>query len=196
MELPMALESLRTDGNFRRPRSNSADVPGYSLSRYELNVAAASVADVVFSAGGWLFDRAMAGWDVNVLLPDLKDVRALRILGARGVELDAGLTPLVSEHTAGLAVAADLLRAEPGIRDAVLAIVRCGSTEVTVWGESSPPELGGVVDSVQYQLTAAARVFKGHALAAAGWGDAPVGHVETMFRGGHRPWDSDLVPVG
>ena len=192
----MGLGSLRTDEHFRRPRSNSADVPGYTMSRYELTVAAASVADVVFWAGGWLFDRAMAGWDVNVLLADLKDVQPLHILGARPVELDAGLMPLVSEHPAGLAVAADLLRAEPGIRDQVLPIVRSGSTEVTVWGESTPPELGGVVESVQYRLTAAARVFKGHAMVAAGWGDAPVGHVETMFRGGHRPLDSDLVPFG
>jgi len=30
--------------------------------RYRLDVVAADVADVVRFAGGWLFDRAMAGW--------------------------------------------------------------------------------------------------------------------------------------
>jgi len=32
--------------------------------------------------GGRIFDRAMAGWDVTVFVPDLHDVRPLRILGA------------------------------------------------------------------------------------------------------------------
>ena len=39
--------------------------------RYRLDVVAGSVVDVVRFAGGWLFDRAMAGWDVSVLLTDL-----------------------------------------------------------------------------------------------------------------------------
>jgi hypothetical protein len=34
--------------------------------RYRLDAVAADVVDVKF-AGGWLFDRAMAGWDVTVL---------------------------------------------------------------------------------------------------------------------------------
>jgi hypothetical protein len=38
------------------------------LLRYQLYVIAADVADVLQSVGGWLFDRSMAGWDVNVLL--------------------------------------------------------------------------------------------------------------------------------
>jgi hypothetical protein len=33
-------------------------------------VVAADVIDVVKFAGGWLFDRAMAGWDVTVLDAD------------------------------------------------------------------------------------------------------------------------------
>ncbi|WP_343575423.1 hypothetical protein [Mycobacterium sp.] len=49
--------------------------------RYRLDVVAADVADVVTFAGGWLFDRAMAGWDVTVLVADHVDERPLRILG-------------------------------------------------------------------------------------------------------------------
>ena len=50
--------------------------------RYRVDVVAADVADVVKFAGGWLFDRAMAGWDVTVLLVDHPDERPLQILGA------------------------------------------------------------------------------------------------------------------
>jgi hypothetical protein len=35
--------------------------------RYRLDVAAMSVLEVVTRAGGWLFDRVMAGWDVTVV---------------------------------------------------------------------------------------------------------------------------------
>ena len=42
--------------------SQTSDMPDM---RYRLDVVAAGVADVVRFAGGWLFDRAMAGWDVT-----------------------------------------------------------------------------------------------------------------------------------
>ncbi|ETB36586.1 hypothetical protein O977_01065, partial [Mycobacterium avium subsp. paratuberculosis 10-5975] len=51
--------------------------------RYRLDVVAASTVDVVQSAGGWLYDRAMAGWEVTVLLPHGCNTRSLRILGVR-----------------------------------------------------------------------------------------------------------------
>jgi hypothetical protein len=38
--------------------------------RYRLDVVAATVADAVAAAGGWMFDRVMAGWDVRVMLAD------------------------------------------------------------------------------------------------------------------------------
>ncbi|HWE91683.1 MAG TPA: hypothetical protein VG317_19635, partial [Pseudonocardiaceae bacterium] len=43
--------------------------------RYRLDVVAVSAADVVQSAGGWLYDRVMAGWEVTALLPDGCDTR-------------------------------------------------------------------------------------------------------------------------
>ena len=39
--------------------------------------------DAVQAAGGWLYDRVMAGWEVTVLLPDGCDPRPLRILGGQ-----------------------------------------------------------------------------------------------------------------
>src|SRR5258708_15035725 len=59
--------------------------------RYRLDVVAADVADVVRFAGGWLFDRAMAGWDVTVIVADHSHERPLQILGAQIVDLEHAL---------------------------------------------------------------------------------------------------------
>ncbi len=61
--------------------------------RYRLDVVATSAVDVVQSAGGWLYDRVMAGWEVTVLLPRGCDTRSLRILGVAVSDLQAGLDP-------------------------------------------------------------------------------------------------------
>ena len=58
---------------------------------YRLAVLGTSVADVVRCVGGWLFDRAMAGWDVTVLVYDHHDDRPLRILGAATLNLESAL---------------------------------------------------------------------------------------------------------
>src|SRR5258705_2993172 len=179
----------------RRGRSHAVTT---SLFRYQLNVIAASVADVVQSAGGWLFDRRMAGWEVNILLSEQGDARAIRILGATTVDLRSGLASFLRgpERAAALAVAADLLAIDESIQEEVLEAVRSGLTEVALWGDSRPAYVGGQVDSTEYRLSAAARVFKGHALAAAGLVDLEVGHTERLYRSGYQPLDSDLIQVG
>ncbi|MDT5391329.1 MAG: hypothetical protein QOE04_4970 [Mycobacterium sp.] len=166
--------------------------------RYQLIVIAPSGADVVQFAGGWLFDRRMAGWDVDVLVPDQDAARALQILGVRIVDLHAGLASVVRgpERAAALAVGADLVAVDERIHQEVLEAVRSGLTEVALWGDSRPSKIGGRVDSTQYRLSAAARAYKGHALAAAGLTDLEVGHTERLYRSGYRPVDSDLMPVG
>jgi hypothetical protein len=195
----MASESLRPNqpARERRPRGRLHDVTT-SLFRYQLNVIAANVADVVQSVGGWLFDRRMAGWDVNILLSEQDDARALRILGATTVDLRSGLASFLRgpERAAALAVAADLLRIDESIQEEVLEAVRSGLTEVALWGDSRPANVGGQVDSTEYRLSAAARVFKGHALSAAGLVDLEVGHTERLYRSGYQPVDSDLIQVG
>src|SRR5262245_1855902 len=52
------------------------------LARYRVDVVATTVSDVVRCAGGWIFDRVMQGWAVNVLITQPCDTRALAILGA------------------------------------------------------------------------------------------------------------------
>ena len=68
-----------------------------------------------------------------------------------------------------------------------------GSLANTSAATASP---GGRVESVQYRLSAAARVFKGHAFIATGLTDVSVGPTEELFRGGYAPLDSDLFPGG
>ncbi len=73
-----------------------------------------------------------------------------------------------------------------------------GVTEVTLWGETWPPELNDNVGLVQHRLSAAAQAFKAQALAAAGVPARPIGDAET-FRSGAMVSPSvaaDLIPAG
>ena len=80
------------------------------IDRYRLQVVAPSVADAVMSAGGLIFDRAMAGWDVTVVVDGRVDDLPLRILGARVGNLWAGPGRAgVAPRPQVLAVAADVL---------------------------------------------------------------------------------------
>ncbi|MGA5465064.1 hypothetical protein [Mycobacterium sp. NPDC050041] len=191
----MATQSARTDGDLRRGRPDVRDNGASSrLLRYRLDVLAVDATDAARFAGGWLFDRAMAGWQVNVLVTDARDTRPMQILGATVLDLGDALESVVTdpEHAAGLAVSAAAL-ADGRVHDAVADLLATGRTEVAVWGGRWPDRFGGA-DAVSYRLSAAARVFKTHAMAAAGI-DTPVGADERMNRGGYRPIDSDLVPI-
>ncbi|ORA19240.1 hypothetical protein [Mycobacterium arosiense] len=169
--------------------------------RYRLDVVASTAVDVVRFAGGWIFDRSMAGWDVTVLLMDLADhadERPLQIIGAQVLDLEEALTSVRSRpRPQALAAAADLFGCDVRVRQGVLQALDQGATEVTLWGETWPSELDDSVGLVQHQLSMAARTFKAQALAAASARHAPVGHVET-FRSGLLAWPSvaaDLVPA-
>jgi hypothetical protein len=165
--------------------------------RYRLDVVAPSVADVVRSAGGWLVDRVMAGWDVTVLISGYDDLRPLRILGVETADLETAMRDWEERpHPQTVAVAADLFVADERVRDGVLWALDQGLTEVTLWGESWPQELDSTVDAMLHELSAAARAFKAQALAAVG--DVhPVERVEA-FRCGVMSCPAvaaDLVPA-
>jgi hypothetical protein len=166
--------------------------------RYRLDVVAATVVDVVKFAGGWIFDRSMAGWDVTVLVADHPDDRPLQIIGAQVLDLEEALASVQSRpRPQALAAAADLFGCDARVRQGVLQALDHGVTEVTLWGESWPSELDDSVGLVQHELSMAAQTFKGQALAAAAAPNAVIGHVET-FRSGLLAWPSvaaDLVPA-
>lgn len=170
--------------------------------RYRLDVVASSVVDVVRFAGGWLFDRSMAGWDVTVLLTDLadhSDLRPLQIIGARTLDLDRALESVDDRpRPQALAAAADLLGCDSRVRQGVLRALDHGVTEVTLWGDTWPAELDGSVGLVLHRLSMAAQMFKAKALAAAAMPEHSIGHTEN-FRSGLLACPSvaaDLVPAG
>jgi hypothetical protein len=181
----MATRSLTADDKGVAPVA----VAGRVL-RYRLNVVASSIDDVVASAGGWLCDRARAGWDVNVVVADGGDTRPLMMLGATALDLDDGFLSMVrsASRVGALAVSADLLGADARVRDEVVRVLKRGLAEVTVWGNQWPAELGRQADSVQHRLSGAARAFKSHAMAAARGSADAVTPIETLFRIGSGPF--------
>lgn len=153
-------------------------------ARYRLDVVAADVVDVIEHAGGWLFDRAVAGWEVTVLVVDRCDARPLRILGAEMLELE----PVLAARGGGrlpqaLAVAANLCTHDPRTRRGLLNALGHKATEVVLWGGGWPPGPARDATPVLHTLSIAARAFKAHALAAAGTPTAG-GATETFLRAG------------
>jgi hypothetical protein len=166
--------------------------------RYRLDVVTRSVPEVVLFAGGWLVDRAMAGWDVTVFVASGSDTRPLEILGVETRDLEAALAQWADQpHPQTVAVAADLFASDARVRQGVLDALDHGSTEVTLWGEQWPAELDSTIGYVQHRLSAAARAFKAQALAAADPHADAVGDTET-FRCGLAALPSvaaDLTPA-
>jgi len=162
--------------------------------RYRLDVVALSAADVVQSAGGWLYDRVMAGWEVTVLLPHSCDIRPLRILGVQA--LDPESQPALTESTSqSLAVSADAFTADARVREKVLESLGDRLTELALWGDGWPVAVNRAMTRAQHVLSPAARSFKGYALTAAGIGCDSVDPTETLLCGMATcsPVDSQLI---
>jgi hypothetical protein len=151
--------------------------------RYRLTVVAADMVDAVSSAGGWLCDRARAGWDVTVLVAGHEDARPIAILGATALGFDAAGATVLALASQGveLAVTANVLTVDERVRADMLALLKKGGTAVTVWGEKWPAGFGGSTESTEHRLSSAARAFKAHALEAATPEPEPVAATETCF---------------
>ncbi|MGH3556789.1 MAG: hypothetical protein ACRDTK_04720 [Mycobacterium sp.] len=166
--------------------------------RYRLDVVAANVIDVVRFAGGWLFDRVMAGWDVTVLVADHPDERPLQILGAQIIDLEYALASVGQRPPPqALAAAADLIGCDSRVRQGVLQALEQGATEVTLWGETWPAELDDSVGLVQHRLSVAAQAFKAQAFTAAAMPEGSIGLIET-FRSrviASPLVEADLIPA-
>lgn len=143
---------------------------GLSPTRYRLDVLAPSVLGAVQSVGGWLFDHAMAGWEVTVLLIDREDSLPLKILGAEVLEPGAPMTSWLRRGAAHqLALAGDLLdRDDIGLAQSFTSALRQGLAQVAVWGGHLPAQWATGLYEVRYEMSVAARAFKAQALAAAG----------------------------
>ncbi|CAN5375376.1 hypothetical protein BH11ACT7_BH11ACT7_38130 [soil metagenome] len=165
--------------------------------RYRLDVIAPSVVEVVQSAGGWLFDRAMAGWDVTVLVDGNDyDPLPLQILGAEVLDLETAVHMDSRPRPDALAVAADVYGSNSRVQEGVRLALDGGRTEVTLWGQAWPAELDRT-GSVEHRLSVAARAFKARALAAAALPVDSISAVELFRSGSHLccPVAADLVPA-
>jgi hypothetical protein len=152
--------------------------------RYRLNIVAPSVVEVVEHAGGWVFDRVMAGWDVLVIVGELLDDRPLRILGADSLSFETALSSnRPCGHPQSLAVPTELFECDSRVRNWVLKALNQGLTQVALWGRSCPPQLSDHVDFGQHRLTTAARTYKAQALAAADVAHMSVGDTENFHTG-------------
>lgn len=145
------------------------DPPSEDLDRYRLHVVAPSVAEAVASAGGLIFDRAMAGWDVTVMVAGDIDDRPIRILGAKAENLSTAMASRGGAgHPRALAVATDVAAGSEAVRRNLVAACNATTIDVLLWGGHCPPELECEITPVGHQPSAAANVFKAHALAAVG----------------------------
>jgi hypothetical protein len=184
----MATRSFTADEGIRAGTGPIDRLPAGAgrILRYQLDVIASSTEDVLQSAGGWLCDRARAGWDVNVLVAGRADTRPLAILGATAFDLDQGFLAMVrsASRVGALAVSADLLATDVRVRQEILRVLKRGLTEVIVWGKQWPAELGRQADPVPHRVSPAARAFKSHALIAADISTDSVSPTETLFRVG------------
>ncbi|OBJ47815.1 hypothetical protein [Mycobacterium sp. 1423905.2] len=160
-----------------RTRTARSPRPDGECLRYQLDVVATNAIDVVRSAGGWLYDRAMAGWEVAVLLPHGCDTRPLRILGLQPVEMESRLG--ASSHS--LAVGVEAFSAHNCVRDRVRKALDHRLTEVALWGEGWPLGVDRGLTRAQHVLSAAARAFKLQALTAAGIDCASLDLTETLL---------------
>jgi hypothetical protein len=143
--------------------------------------------DVVRSAGGWLFDEVMSGWDVTVLTADHGDSRPLEILGVRVRDLETMLAlPVLGPCLQAVAVRADLYESDERVRRMVLTAFDEGDAEIRFWGDVSE-DPRAAADPLSHRLSLAARAFKAQALAAAAASAGPAGRVDQgveVFRRG------------
>jgi len=98
-------------GNTAGRQARRAKAPAEMSLKPRVTAIARDTTEVVRFAGGWLFDKAMAGWDVNVLTLD-DDLRSLRILGASAHDLASVLEQL-GESAKALDFYAQALAAAP-----------------------------------------------------------------------------------
>ena len=137
-------------------------------TRHRLTVLAIDAIDVVISAGGFVFDRASSGWEIDVYLAEPGDIRPLRILGVNARELLPNTLAAPTEWPDALMISGELYKANRDVCRYFDAASHSQLTEVAIWGGERPAALASDVRRVEHQLSIAARAFKAHSLKAAG----------------------------
>jgi hypothetical protein len=164
-----------------------------ALFAFRLDVVALTVGDLVQSAGGLLFDRVAAGWDVAVGIHDGRDLEALRILGLNAQPLESAFESFTGRPAPHLAVAAEAWAFDSGVAEFASSTARSASSTLLLWGAACATGGNRRLKTVNYQPSAAARAFKAHALSAA----AVVGDPDSAesFRSNRRSVATGLKSV-
>jgi hypothetical protein len=150
----------------KRSHPKSRGPAAEDTDRYRMHVVATNITDVVTSIGGLIFDRAMAGWDVTVEVDPNTGTqadRAIRILGGRVAVAEPG-----DPQPDVLAVATDVFVTREPVRRLALAARNGSAADVLLWGRRWPPKLNRDLVAVRHRPSAAAQVFKSHALGTRG----------------------------
>ena len=131
---PQTFRTINRDDQKAHPVTRSP-ARANTVLWHEMTVIASSVTDVVASARGWLFDRRMAGWKVDVLVADRVGERALQILGAHTLDLTGDRQVITGDpdRVATLAVAADVYAADERVRQEFVSAVDRGLADVALW---------------------------------------------------------------
>ncbi|MBV5242687.1 hypothetical protein KUF57_03965 [Mycolicibacterium sp. PAM1] len=162
------------------PAGKPAD--GEGLHRYRVVAVTSDIAALVECAGGFLCDRARAGWNVRVLVDGPGERRPLTILGvsadAVSGQTDAGAAMSGFGPGTTVIVGADLLTRDSRLRASAARLATAGAA-VHVWGPPSYP--GCRPAPIQHELSTAAQAFKNSALRAARI-DRAAEPVETLYR--------------
>lgn len=130
---------------------------------YASVVMGPSADDVVATAGGYMYDYALAGWDIVAVCADAVQSNALLVLGVTPVDLNAvskrepgpGMDRWPSAHTFN-------------IHRAIIGVLRGVSRnpllDVQVFRSVPPGSRSAAYGQMHHRLSTAARAFKWHAL--------------------------------
>jgi hypothetical protein len=163
------------------PVTGSAARARRHLLRHRLVVFGPNTGQIVRYSGGWLFDRMMAGWDVTAVVADHPDTRALEILGATVVDLEAAMSaPVRGPLPQLVAIDMSLCESDRRIRDGVRSMRQRRAVDLWLWGENDNDSDPGL-SIVQHRLSLAAKAFKARALAATPDCGGPVDGVERFM---------------
>lgn len=137
------------------------------FTRYRLDVVATRPIEIISGVGGWLFDLVKAGWDVRALMPNCAELRGLSILGVDIGDFEYSLrSPEALALPRAIAVATEAYDTDDRIRHGVhLALDDC-RIAVVLWGGTCSRDLRSFLTPARHKPSAAADVFKDHALDA------------------------------
>jgi hypothetical protein len=139
----------------------------YGPAAYEMLVLAADVGDVVVSVGGWLCDRALAGWRITAAVPEDSDSRPFDILGVKAISFESACAVVRDSPPHALAVASLAMATDEFVQSEVRKVLHKADIEVAYWGDSGSSEDDRRGWVVQHRLSDLARAFKSQALKAA-----------------------------